>query len=619
MCARIICRPVGVSGLGGRKSREEGDMKRKTAATWLVAILVMCPAAVALASEEFAGFYWRIWPQHCPSACLEVDPTHPANGGGVHLRQRVSEYSMTEQMGMYGEWAVIHVHNGYYKLINRYSGLCLDVDTTDESGMGNGSDVQQWAYLGGDNQLWRIEEASPGYKITNKLSGKVLDASGAGCSSATAVHQWEWRGEANQIWRFEATQADGSSEVFERSLRVASHRSGYRNPNCYSYNSGDCLDAECGLDCVSVYHDIDLRYVMTGIGLTVVKGGYDNAEVSRLWIESRRLAEGQPLGPPFDWTVEQEGGDPQGELEAWGRVPDGHVIVGVGAAVYGNSVDTLRIASRKLNTATMKLEGDILYQYFGDIPYEQWDNELTLLDENSCDLSSVNWCNTADVDRAVITGIGFNATGTPETGFPDYYDDTQRIETILARISILRTPDLLGGVNLAQKPDAQAPGEAGGSLLGDLSQHGDFMIVSKSSGKCLDVSGEGTHNGANVHLWEPLSKANQLWRFEDAGGGFAKIVNINSGLCLEVSGNDSGAKADGSNVRQWEYVGGWNQQWQLVQEGDYYRIISRRSGMCLDADATSHGGNSNGTNVHQWSCPGLGDNQLWEIRATSPW
>lgn len=67
---------------------------------------------------------------------------------------------------------------------------------------------------------------------------------------------------------------------------------------------------------------------------------------------------------------------------------------------------------------------------------------------------------------------------------------------------------------------------------------GYFSIRNAASGKVLDVKGGSTADGALVILADKKDADNdsQLWKYES---GF--ILNVNSGLCLEVTGAVAGS------------------------------------------------------------------------------
>jgi hypothetical protein len=92
--------------------------------------------------------------------------------------------------------------------------------------------------------------------------------------------------------------------------------------------------------------------------------------------------------------------------------------------------------------------------------------------------------------------------------------------------------------------------------------------------------------------------------FQDAGDGYVRVVNQNSGKCLDVA---SASTADGANVIQYACGGGANQQWQWQAVGSYSRLVARHSGKCLDVVGS---GTGDGADIQQYTC-GSGANQQW--------
>ena len=85
---------------------------------------------------------------------------------------------------------------GDYKIINRSSGLALDVS---QASTLPGADLLQYPDNSGDNQLWRPVPIKGGaYKLVNRHSGLVLGMSGATGSAPT---QQKDDGSAGQQWR----------------------------------------------------------------------------------------------------------------------------------------------------------------------------------------------------------------------------------------------------------------------------------------------------------------------------------------------------------------------------------------------------------------------------------
>jgi aryl-phospho-beta-D-glucosidase BglC (GH1 family) len=95
------------------------------------------------------------------------------------------------------------IASGTYRIIARHSGKALDVTGGNTA---NGTNVEQWSYNGGSNQLWSVTNLGNNqYSIIGVQSGKALDVAGAGTGSGTNVLIWTYSGNANQKWTITAT------------------------------------------------------------------------------------------------------------------------------------------------------------------------------------------------------------------------------------------------------------------------------------------------------------------------------------------------------------------------------------------------------------------------------
>nr|WP_026207954.1 RICIN domain-containing protein [Catelliglobosispora koreensis] len=136
-----------------------------------------------------------------------------------------------------------------------------------------------------------------------------------------------------------------------------------------------------------------------------------------------------------------------------------------------------------------------------------------------------------------------------------------------------------------------------------------YVIVSRHSGKVVDLYNLSTADGAPIVQWARNNGNQQQWQFVDAGSGYYKLKSRHSGKVLElpnaqdgtqlvqnadngttrqhfaVRDTDSGyvkflnrhsgkaldvwewSTADGGRIAQYADLGGWNQQWQLVEVG----------------------------------------------------
>jgi len=85
----------------------------------------------------------------------------------------------------------------YYKIVNRNSGLVLDISGASTA---NGGQAIQWPYSGGANQQWQEVAVNGGYKLVNRNSGLLLDDPGVSKTTGTQLDQWSDTNGSNQWW-----------------------------------------------------------------------------------------------------------------------------------------------------------------------------------------------------------------------------------------------------------------------------------------------------------------------------------------------------------------------------------------------------------------------------------
>ena len=157
-------------------------------------------------------------------------------------------------------------------------------------------------------------------------------------------------------------------------------------------------------------------------------------------------------------------------------------------------------------------------------------------------------------------------------------------------------------------------GEHGGGVLfrvrlATTAPSGYVEIVSRNSGKCLDIFGASTDAGASAIQWTCHGGLNQQWRLEPAGGGAFRVIARHSEQALDVFG---ASLEDIAPIIQWPVHGGDNQAWTLEPAGDgYVRIVARHSGKAMDVEGASL---DEGARVIQYT-PHGGANQQWLLRA----
>lgn len=136
-----------------------------------------------------------------------------------------------------------------------------------------------------------------------------------------------------------------------------------------------------------------------------------------------------------------------------------------------------------------------------------------------------------------------------------------------------------------------------------------YVIVSKNSGKVMDVAGGSTTNNAKIDQWGFSNSNNQRWVVTSLGSNAYSIKCVNGGLFLDIEG---GSTANGANIIQYGWNGGNNQRWYLNSDGKgYFTIVSVASGKAIDVSGASA---ANGASILQWTVSGS-DNQKWSLVA----
>ncbi|MBP2708440.1 RICIN domain-containing protein [Microbispora sp. RL4-1S] len=131
-------------------------------------------------------------------------------------------------------------------------------------------------------------------------------------------------------------------------------------------------------------------------------------------------------------------------------------------------------------------------------------------------------------------------------------------------------------------------------------------ISNVATGLVLD-SGGNVASGSNLKQWNWDGSNNLQWQLVDLGGGWYRIVNRTNGMVADSWGNT----ANGAVCRQSAWNGGNNQQWRLNDTGNgRYQIINRGTGTALDGMGTTTAGSTMG----MWT-PNTNANNLFTITA----
>ena len=95
-----------------------------------------------------------------------------------------------------------------YKILNANSKKAIEVKNYSRD---NGAEICQWDFHGGDNQLWKLEDAGEGfYYIRSVLTGKNLEVYGFSTDNGGRVSVWDNTAAKNQQWGIKKDPVDGN-------------------------------------------------------------------------------------------------------------------------------------------------------------------------------------------------------------------------------------------------------------------------------------------------------------------------------------------------------------------------------------------------------------------------
>ncbi|MFD5626512.1 ricin-type beta-trefoil lectin domain protein [Streptomyces sp. NPDC127072] len=135
-----------------------------------------------------------------------------------------------------------------------------------------------------------------------------------------------------------------------------------------------------------------------------------------------------------------------------------------------------------------------------------------------------------------------------------------------------------------------------GTQAGGGDRAGAFVGL---AGKCLDVAGGSSANGAAVQLYDCNGSAAQVWTVRADGAVLAL------GKCLDVTGAST---SDGAQLQLYDCNGSGAQRWSYNSAtGD---VVNSAADKCLDVTGNS---SANGARAQIWSCTGAA-NQKWQLR-----
>ena len=116
--------------------------------------------------------------------------------------------------------------------------------------------------------------------------------------------------------------------------------------------------------------------------------------------------------------------------------------------------------------------------------------------------------------------------------------------------------------------------------------------AAKDKNFAVNIASASKEDGANVSLYTYTNSNARKFKIIYSGGGYYRLVNVNSGLCLTIKDNSD---ADGANVIQSKWKGYSSQRWKITKNSDGTVTITNMLGTVLHLLGNR---TTNNTNIH---------------------
>ncbi|RYE04740.1 MAG: hypothetical protein EOP51_35050, partial [Sphingobacteriales bacterium] len=139
------------------------------------------------------------------------------------------------------KWNAIDLGNGYYKLMNLYSGKVLEVFGNSTT---QGAQVSQYEWNAGNNQQWQLTVVGFGaYKIINRQTGLALTNEGNSTANGAIITQRTFVNNGSQWWVFnpfalDSYRDDDATRFFKRTSGSTAFDGVTSTPLTYGNNNG---------------------------------------------------------------------------------------------------------------------------------------------------------------------------------------------------------------------------------------------------------------------------------------------------------------------------------------------------------------------------------------------
>jgi hypothetical protein len=177
--------------------------------------------SITTTQTSITGTYYKLVNRNS-GLVLDVSGSSTSSGGKI---VQSTDSGATSQY-----WQLAGTGNGYYNLVNVNSGLLLEVPNQFPI---PGTPLDQRSSNGGANQQWQFMDAGGGYyTIVNRKSCLLVDVLAGSTASGASVIQWASDGKASQQWQLVAIPTAGVTyELVNRNSGLVMDVSGESTSN----------------------------------------------------------------------------------------------------------------------------------------------------------------------------------------------------------------------------------------------------------------------------------------------------------------------------------------------------------------------------------------------------
>ena len=540
------------------------------------------------------------------------------NGSGKNSNLRLYKKNDSENQKFYIE----SVGNNEYKIKTGASNGNLVLNAVNGNNTA-GDNVNQYSYDDSiKDEKWKIyQDTSGNYVFVSSTGDKVLDICGKKMANNTNIWLWEYYGANTQKWKLNAVKSANDTPTIS-SLKPATIDNGWYKITS-SANSNLAIEVQGGTNAngVNIYgntkngsNNQDFYFeqisgneyaIKTAVSdkaraLDVVGGNSANGINVRQWDYSDRKA--------VHWKLYTD--------------DEGNYVL-----VSSTGDKVLDLTGAKSTAGTNVWTWD----YYG-ASTQEW--KLTKIDKNP--LSSLTqvsvsngWYTFASVqDESYVLDINGSGKNSNLRLYKKNDSENQKfyIESVGNNEYKIKTGASNGNLVLNAVNGNNTAGDNVNQYSYDDSikdekwkiyqdTSGNYVFVSSTGDKVLDICGKKMANNTNIWLWEYYGANTQKWKLNAVksandtptisslkpatiDNGWYKITSsANSNLAIEVQG---GTNANGVNIYGNTKNGSNNQDFYFEQiSGNEYAIKTAVSDKARALDVV--GGNSaNGINVRQW-------------------